>query len=142
MLRLPSLAAALLACLTLFVCGAVAAHTHLKSSLPAAGATLAEAPTEIRLHFQGPVEASLSRVSLETNTGEPVAAAAAATDPGDKGLLVVKLAQPPASGGLYRHLARDCSRHAQNERQLQLPGPALEMAARGAPLAAARLFSS
>jgi len=98
MLRLPSLAAALLACLTLFVCGAVAAHTHLKSSLPAAGATLAEAPTEIRLHFHGPVEASLSRVSVETNTGEPVAAAAAATDPGDKGLLVVKLAQPLKAG--------------------------------------------
>ena len=51
MLRLPNLAATLLACLTLFVCGAVAAHTHLKTSLPAAGATLAETPTEIRLHF-------------------------------------------------------------------------------------------
>ena len=100
MLRFPSLAAALLACPTLFVCGVVAAHTHLKTSLPAAGATLAEAPTEIRLHFEGPVEASLSHVSVATNAGEPVAAAAAATDPGDKGLLVVKLVQP-LKAGLY-----------------------------------------
>ncbi|HEU0157730.1 MAG TPA: copper homeostasis periplasmic binding protein CopC [Hyphomicrobiaceae bacterium] len=98
MLRRSRLLAALLACLGVVFGGAVAAHTHLKTSVPAAGASLAEAPTEIRLKFHDAIEASLSHVGVETNTGEPVPAGVAASAAGDKTLLVLRLLQPLKPG--------------------------------------------
>jgi len=101
MLRPSRLLATLLGCLALVFGGAVAAHTHLKTSVPAAGASLADAPTEIRLQFHDAIEASLSHVSVQTNAGEPVPAGAAASDAGDKTLLVLRLPQP-LKPGVYK----------------------------------------
>jgi hypothetical protein len=74
------------------------AHTHLKKSAPAAGATLATAPTEIRLQFHEAIEASVSHVSVETKAGQAVAAGAAAADPSDKTTLIVPLTEPLQAG--------------------------------------------
>ena len=78
--------------------GTAQAHTHLKKSVPAAGATVATALTEIRLQFGQSIEANVSQVRVETNAGEPVAAGPAAADPNDKTALVLRLAAPLKAG--------------------------------------------
>jgi methionine-rich copper-binding protein CopC len=98
MIRQCGRAGALLAFVVLSFAGSAQAHTHLKKSFPAAGATLANAPTEIRLQFHEAIEASVSHVSVETNAGQAVAAGAAASDPSDKTALVMRLAEPLKPG--------------------------------------------
>jgi methionine-rich copper-binding protein CopC len=91
-------AGALVAFVVLCFAGSAQAHTHLKTSSPAAGATLATTPTEIRLQFHEAIEASVSHVSVETNAGQAVADGAAARDPSDKTTLVLQLAEPLKPG--------------------------------------------
>ena len=75
--------------------GTAQAHTHLKKSVPAAGATVATALTAIRLQFDQSIEANVSQVSVET---EPVAAGPATADPNDKTALFLRLAAPLKAG--------------------------------------------
>jgi methionine-rich copper-binding protein CopC len=74
------------------------AHTQLRKSVPAAGAVMDAAPTEIRLQFHEKIEPNISHVSVETNGGQAVAIGPAAADPNDKSALVVRLAEPLRPG--------------------------------------------
>ena len=78
--------------------GTIQAHTHLKKSVPAAGATVATAPSEIRLQFDEGIEANISQVSVETDAGQPVTAGPAAPDPNDKTAVVLRLPEPLKAG--------------------------------------------
>jgi copper resistance protein C len=73
------------------------AHSQLKKSVPAAGATVAAGPSEVRLQFSEVVEPRFSKVTVELK-GEPVASEAAASDPSDKTTLIVRFAQPLQAG--------------------------------------------
>jgi hypothetical protein len=74
------------------------AHSHLKKTVPAAGATVAATLTEIRLQFDEAIEARLSKVRVESKAGTVLATEPPASDPADKKTLVVKLPQPLAAG--------------------------------------------
>ena len=78
--------------------GLAQAHTQLRKSVPAAGAVMDTAPTEIRLQFHEKIEANISHVSVETSGGQAVAIEPAAADPNDKSALVVRLAEPLRPG--------------------------------------------
>jgi copper resistance protein C len=93
--------AAMLMCCVSSLAGLAQAHTHLRRSVPAAGAVMDTAPTEIRLQFHERIEANISHVSVETSSGQAVATQPAAADPNDKAALVVRLAAP-LSPGTYK----------------------------------------
>ncbi|HEU0061710.1 MAG TPA: copper homeostasis periplasmic binding protein CopC [Hyphomicrobiaceae bacterium] len=84
--------------LTLFSHGAAFAHSHLKTSLPAAGATVATGPSEVRLQFNEAVEPAFSKISVEFKGGKPVASQPPISDPADKATLIVKFSQPLQAG--------------------------------------------
>jgi methionine-rich copper-binding protein CopC len=91
-------AAALIIMLSgLFYDGAQA-HSHLKKSIPAAGATVAAGPSEVRLQFDETVEPSFSKISVEGKGGKAVTSEPATSDPNDKMTLIVKFAQPLQAG--------------------------------------------
>lgn len=90
-------AAAFIASLSSFASGPTLAHSELKKSVPAAGATIAAGPSEVRLQFSEVVEPRLSKVTVELK-GKPVASEPAASDPSDKTTLIVKFAQPLPAG--------------------------------------------
>ncbi|SEN19572.1 hypothetical protein SAMN04487857_111143 [Pseudomonas sp. ok272] len=81
---------------SLLAASSVFAHTHLKSSTPAADSTVA-APAELRLVFSEGVEASFSTVTISKD-GAAVAVKAIATDGADKKTLVVTPAAPLTAG--------------------------------------------
>jgi methionine-rich copper-binding protein CopC len=89
--------AMLIASLLGVMSGAALAHSHLKQSSPAAGATVAAGPTEIRLQFNEVVEPRFSKVNVEFK-GKPVTSEPAASDPSDKTTLIVKFTQPLQAG--------------------------------------------
>ena len=74
------------------------AHSHLKKSVPAAGATVAAGPREIRLQFNEVIEPRFSKISIELKGGWPVASEPATSDPADKTTLIAKFAQPLQAG--------------------------------------------
>jgi len=74
------------------------AHTHLKNSTPAAGATVAASLSEIRLYFDEEIEARLSKVTVVSVKGGAIATEAVSSDPASKGTLIVKLAKPLVAG--------------------------------------------
>jgi copper resistance protein C len=76
---------------------AALAHSHLKKSVPAAGATVAAGPSEVRLQFNEVVEPRFSKITVELK-GKPIASEPVASDPGDKATLIVKFAQPLQAG--------------------------------------------
>ena len=78
--------------------GAAQAHTHLKKSDPAAGATVATGPSEIRLQFDETVEPRFSKISIEAKGGKAVTSEPATSDPNDKTTLIAKFAQPLQAG--------------------------------------------
>ena len=84
--------------LTVLSHGAAFAHAHLKTSLPAAGATVATGASEARLQFNEAVEPALSKISVEVKGGKPVAAQPPVSDPADKATLIVKFSQPLPAG--------------------------------------------
>jgi copper resistance protein C len=67
------------------------AHTHLKKTAPAAGATV-DAVNEIRLQFDEPIEPRLSQVAVATVAGLKIASETM-SDPNDKMTLIAKLSQ-------------------------------------------------
>src|SRR5262249_38487320 len=73
-------------------------HSHPKKSVPAAGASVATAPSELRLQFDESIEANVSEVRVETNAGQPVAAGPATCDPNDKTAVVLRLPEPLKPG--------------------------------------------
>jgi len=93
-----AVAASVAAGLTVLIHSAAMAHSHLKNSVPAAGATVATGPSEIRLQFNEAVEPAVSKVSIELKGGKAVASEAPTSDPADKATLIVKLAQPLQAG--------------------------------------------
>ena len=93
-----AVAASVAAGLTVLIHSAAMAHSHLKNSVPAAGATVVTGPSEIRLQFNEAVEPAVSKISIESKGGKPVASEAPTSDPADKATLIVKLAQPLQAG--------------------------------------------
>jgi methionine-rich copper-binding protein CopC len=75
------------------------AHASLKSSLPAANATLEAAPKDISLTFSEKVEESFSAVALEDAAGKDVTAAKAHIDATDGATL--HLDAPLLRSGVY-----------------------------------------
>lgn len=75
------------------------AHASLKSSIPAAGATVATAPKEISLTFNEKVEEAFSTVTLADGQGKPVASGKAKVDAGNPAIL--RMQAPPMSAGAY-----------------------------------------
>lgn len=85
-----------------FVIVAPAAYAHAKlvQSIPAADSTAATPPQEIRLSFNEPVAANLSRIELTTDEGSEVNVGPASAEPGGMGLVVpIDAPLPP---GTYR----------------------------------------
>lgn len=74
------------------------AHAHLKQAVPAAGATVTTAPTELRLSFTEGVEPAFSGVALAMADGMAIKPAAVALAPADPATLVVTLAAPLSPG--------------------------------------------
>lgn len=82
-------------------------HAALLSSEPAAGASLAAAPSRIRLVFSEPIEASMSGVSIASAGGSRVALAVS-TDPRDSRTLIASSpALPPGAYTVRWHAFSD-----------------------------------
>src|SRR5262249_49399635 len=81
-----------------FAAPAAQAHAHLQSSDPAANATVAASPAELRLTFTEPVVAKFAKVTLTDGTGKEIATAAAAADPQNPKQIVVQLTAPLPAG--------------------------------------------
>jgi methionine-rich copper-binding protein CopC len=75
------------------------AHASLKSSIPAAGATLTTAPKEISLTFNEKIEEAFSTVTLADGQGKPVASGKAKADAGNPAIL--RMQAPAMSAGAY-----------------------------------------
>lgn len=105
--------------------GTAQAHTHLKKSVPAAGASVATAPSELRLQFDEGIEANVSEVRVETNAGQPVAAGPATSDPNDKTAVVLRLPEPLKPGAYTVSWRVILGGYAQAQRQLHLSGAAV-----------------
>nr|WP_315249487.1 copper homeostasis periplasmic binding protein CopC [uncultured Duganella sp.] len=75
------------------------AHASLKSSNPAAGATLDAAPKEIALTFNEKVEQAFSSISVADGQGKEVAAEKAKVDAANPAIL--RLDVPALSSGTY-----------------------------------------
>ncbi len=89
---------ALAAALTLAAGGPALAHAHLKSSVPAAGGTVAAAPAELDLSFSEGVNPKFTGLTLTGPTGAKVPTGAAELGPGGDTALVVPVAGPLAAG--------------------------------------------
>lgn len=76
-----------------------AAHASLKSSTPAAGATVTAAPKEITLIFNEKVEEAFSTLTLADVEGKPVAANKAKVDAANHTILRMQV--PALSAGAY-----------------------------------------
>ena len=74
------------------------AHPKLMSSTPAENATVAAAPSEIRIMFNENLESSLSGGDLLNKTGKKIETGKAATDPTDKKQLVIPIVGQLADG--------------------------------------------
>ncbi|MEX2147096.1 MAG: copper resistance CopC family protein [Candidatus Rokuibacteriota bacterium] len=91
---LPAAAAAVL-----FVTSPGLAHSLLLESSPAAEATLAASPAQLRLRFNNRIEKRLSRITLLDERGTPQALTIAVADGGAERLTA---AVPPLAPGAYR----------------------------------------
>ena len=76
-----------------------AAHAIVLESSPVHDAVLAEPPTRLLLRFNSRIEAGLSRVTIESASGRPVALPAARDALGAENRLVVPLS--PLAAGVY-----------------------------------------
>lgn len=107
----------------LLAAGAVAATTHLKSSLPSSGATVAAAPTELRFSFDESMKPKGTAVTLTGSAGRvPLAAATLAAD--DDKTVVVPVAGPLTPGSYkvdWHALATDGRRTSGSYRFTIIP---------------------
>ena len=76
------------------------AHARLQNSIPANGATVASAPTEVRLQYNEPVEVAMSTVKIIGPGDAPVATDKVVADPTDDKTIVQAL--PKLAAGDYR----------------------------------------
>lgn len=76
------------------------AHSALRSSVPASGAQLSEAPRALRLRFNEPVELALARISLVGPGGAGVALGELRNAP-DSAAVVLAPIEGPLSAGTY-----------------------------------------
>jgi methionine-rich copper-binding protein CopC len=85
----------------LLLSGAVPAlaHAQLRSSTPAAGGTVATAPTEVLVNFSEPLESSFSTVVVRDAVGKRIDKADAHLDKSDRTTMHVSL--PPLTQGIY-----------------------------------------
>ena len=83
----------------LALAGVAAAHAQLVASSPAPGDVLATAPTEVRLTFSEPLEASFSSADVIDAEGTALVSRGGAPDPADTHTLVVPL--PTLPSGVY-----------------------------------------
>ena len=74
------------------------AHSHLKASEPAEGATVAASPATLKLTFSMPLVAKFSGVTLTDAAGKQVDLGTPATDPADNKILLVPVPAPLAAG--------------------------------------------
>lgn len=98
MVRGVVVAASVATLLTGLIPSTAMAHSRLKKSIPAAGATVAAGPSEVRLQFNEAVEPRFSKISVELNGGKPVASEPPTSDPADKATLILKFAEPLQAG--------------------------------------------
>ena len=76
------------------------AHARVQTSTPADGATLDAAPKALHIRFNEPIEAAISRITLQGPAGSALATEKAQGDPADDHAL--NLALPPLAAGAYR----------------------------------------
>jgi methionine-rich copper-binding protein CopC len=91
----------LTASLMLLLSGALPAlaHAQLRSSTPAAGGTVASAPSEVLVNFNEPLESSFSTVVVRDAVGKRIDKADAHLDKSDRTAMRVSL--PPLGQGIY-----------------------------------------
>ena len=77
------------------------AHAHLEGAEPAAKATVAAAPKELKLTFSEGIEPRFSVVKVTGPDGKVVPVAALATAPGDSKIALVEL-KAPLKPGIYK----------------------------------------
>ncbi|MBE3557582.1 MAG: copper resistance protein CopC [Firmicutes bacterium] len=75
------------------------AHAHYQSSSPADGASLAQPPTSVTIHFTESIEPSLSKIEVLDASGQEVTAGAARPIDNNQGLQVPL--RPSLSPGKY-----------------------------------------
>ena len=93
-------AAGLLAIIALLAGAGVAdAHSLVRASIPADGATVTTAPSSILLVFTEPPDPALSRVDLLDTAGRTVSSGPASSVPGDP--LAVRVSVPSLPTGVY-----------------------------------------
>ena len=78
----------------------VFAHAFVSRSEPPSGATIAEAPRQVRIWFDGPIEPMFARVRVEDRDKRRVDSGEGRVSPSDPRLLEVGLS--PLSPGRYR----------------------------------------
>ena len=76
------------------------AHAKLQNSTPANGASVAPAPTELRLQYNEPVEVAMSTVKISGPGDAAVTTDKVAADPSDDKTIVQPL--PKLAAGDYR----------------------------------------
>jgi len=99
MKKLNAIGLVLVLAATAFFSQVAAAHASLKSSNPAAGASMAVAPKEISLTFNEKLEEAFSSVTVKDAAGKDVATAKAKIDAADG--MTLHLEVPTLSSGVY-----------------------------------------
>jgi len=99
MKKINALGFALVVATTAFFSQVAAAHASLKSSSPAAGATVEVAPKEVSLTFSEKLEEAFSAVTVKDAAGKDVATAKAKVDAADGTTLHLEV--PALPSGAY-----------------------------------------
>ena len=100
-MRSPSRSMSLAIALILGSVGTAAAHAHLQTATPAAGSTVAAAPTELRLGFSEGVNVKFTGLVVTGPAGAVVPTGSAVLAPGNDRILLVPISGPLAPGA-YR----------------------------------------
>ena len=114
----PRAATVFAAASVLILAGSVAAdaHAHLVRAIPAAGATLEAAPSEVTLRFNEKLERAFSSIVVRDATGKQVDKGEGSVDRADRTTMRVSL--QPLQPGMYKVEWRaDFGRHPQGERR-------------------------
>jgi methionine-rich copper-binding protein CopC len=91
----------LLSLLFATLASAASAHASLQKATPAAGATVAASPTEIRLKFSEGVEPRFSTITLASEAGASEPVGKPSVDPADNSTLIAAVSQA-LKPGVYK----------------------------------------
>jgi methionine-rich copper-binding protein CopC len=91
----------LLSLLFAALASAASAHASLQKATPAAGATVAASPTEIRLKFSEGVEPRFSTITLASEAGASQPLGKPTVDPADNSTLIAAVSQA-LKPGIYK----------------------------------------